>query len=147
VPRRLFVPLLIAAACLTTLGYLLQYGFRVEADYGTLTWAGIQVLRGARAWFWILAILGMGDWYLNRTNRFLSYANTGVLPFYIIHQPIILLIGYFVVQWSTAIAVKYLFITATSFAVVMLVYEFLIRRIPPVRYVFGIGTRKKPRPA
>jgi ABC-type xylose transport system permease subunit len=105
------------------------------------------VLRGARAWFWILAILGMGDRYLNRTNRFLSYSNAGVLPFYILHQPVILLIGYFVVQWNTPVAVKYLFITATSFAAVMLVYEFLIRRIPPVRYVFGIGGKKRPRTA
>jgi glucan biosynthesis protein C len=147
VPQRLFVPLLIAGACLTTLGYVLYYGLGVRPEYGTLTWAGIQVLRGARAWFWILAILGMADRYLNRTNRFLSYANTGVLPFYILHQPIILLIGYFVVQWYTPIAVKYLVITASSFAVVMLVYEFLIRRIRPVRYVFGIGQQKKPRPA
>jgi glucan biosynthesis protein C len=147
VPRKLFVPLLIAGACLTTLGYLLQYGFRIEAEYGTSTWAGIQVLRGARAWFWILAILGMGDRYLNRTNRFLAYANTGVLPFYILHQPIILLIGYFVVQWHATIAAKYLFITATSFAAVMLVYEFLIRRIPPVCYIFGIGRKKRPQTA
>lgn len=144
VPRRLFLPLLVAGACLTALGYVLEYGLGVEAEYGTLTWVWVQVLRGARAWYWILAILGGGSRYLNRTNRFLSYANAGVLPFYILHQPVILVIGYYVVQWDAPILLKYLAISTSAFVLVMLIYELLIRRIPPVGYVFGVGRKGRP---
>ena len=144
VPGRFFLPLLVAGVCLTALGYVLDYGLGVRPEFGTPAWAGIQVLRGARAWCWILAILGMGSRYLNRTNRFLSYANSGVLPFYILHQPVILVIGYYVLQWNAPILLKYLAISTSAFVLVMLLYELLIRRIPPVRYVFGVGRKVKP---
>jgi hypothetical protein len=59
---------------------------------------GLQILRALNVWCWILALLGLGDRYLNFNNRFLSYANEAVLPFYILHQPLIVVIGFFIVQ-------------------------------------------------
>ena len=112
-------------------------------EYGTLTWAGLQVIRAFRGWSWVLLIVGLAIRHLNRTNRFLDYANTGVLPFYVLHQPVILGIGYYVVQWNVPIMLKYAVIVASAFSVVMLVYEFAVRRVPPLRYVFGIGRKKK----
>jgi len=100
-------------------------------------------LRALCAWCWIIAILGYGSRYLNFNNRFLGYANEAVLPFYILHQTIILVIGFFIVQWSAGIALKYAVIAITSFVAIMVIYELLIRRINILRFLFGMRLKKK----
>jgi glucan biosynthesis protein C len=75
-------------------------------------------------------------------NRFLAYANEAVLPFYILHQTVIITIGYYVVQWNIDIALKYLIIASTSFIVIMAVYELLVRRFNVLRFLFGMKIKK-----
>ncbi|MFC2059918.1 hypothetical protein ACFLTZ_02335 [Chloroflexota bacterium] len=102
-----------------------------------------NIFETLRSWFFIIAILGFGSRYLNFNNRFLGYANEAVLPFYILHQTIILIIGFFVVQWSMGIAPKYFIICTTSFIVIMAIYEILVRRINILRFLFGMRLKKK----
>ena len=80
---------------------------------------------------------------MNRNNGALSYANEAVLPFYILHQTVIISIGFYVVQWTVGVGLKYLVISTTSFLAIMLVYEFLVRRINILRFLFGMRLRKK----
>ena len=101
-------------------------------------------LRALCAWCWIIAILGYGSRFLNFNNRFLGYANEAVLPFYILHQTIILIIGFFVVQWNIGIAPKYFIIVALSFIGIMAIYDLLVRRINILRFLFGMRLKKKP---
>jgi len=101
-----------------------------------------SIVQSIGAWGLLLAIFGLGSRFLNRTNRFLTYSNEAVLPFYILHQTVIISIGYYVVQWSTGIGVKYLVIAVTSFTAIMLIYEFL-RRINILRFLFGMRLRRK----
>ncbi len=89
---------------------------------------------------WIMAIIGLGSRYLNFNNRFIGYSNEAVLPFYILHQTVILIIGLFVVQWSSGIELKYSVITLTSFLAIMAIYELLIRRFNGLRFLFGMRT-------
>jgi glucans biosynthesis protein C len=100
-------------------------------------------LHSINCWFWVLAVLGLGSSYLNANNRFLGYANEAVLPFYILHQPVILAIGFFVVQWNLPIIAKYIFIVGTSFIAIMMLYELLVKRIEALRFIFGMKLSKK----
>jgi len=93
------------------------------------------------SWCFVLAILGLGMKYLSATGRFLRYATEAVLPFYMLHQPIILLIAFWVVQLQIPIIVKYLIIVVLSFAGIMLLYEG-IRRVGVLRFLFGMKRRK-----
>jgi len=90
-----------------------------------------------------LLLEGLLARYLNFNNRFLGYANEAVLPFYILHQTVILIIGFFVLQWSMGIAPKYLIITTSSFMAIMAIYELLVRRINILRFLFGMRLKKK----
>ena len=142
--KRYAVIALITALVLQALHYLLQFGV-IQIDIPNSK-AGAMVywtLATLRSWFFIIAILGFGSRYLNFNNRFLGYANEAVLPFYILHQTIILIIGFFVVQWSMGIAPKYFIITTASFVAIMAVYELLVRRINVFRFLFGMRLRKK----
>ncbi len=89
------------------------------------------------SWFWVLACLGYGKKYLNKENNFLKYANSAVYPFYILHQTIIVTIGYYVVRTSDDVVFKYLFILFICFWLCISIYHLLIRPFPLMRYFFG----------
>ncbi len=74
-------------------------------------------------------------------NRFLTYANEAVLPFYILHQTVILIIGCFVIQMGIGITPKYFIIMPGSFLVIMAIYELLVRRVNVSRFLFGMKAR------
>ena len=114
-----------------------------EAHFGSAMFIASQFVQAVSTWCWLLAILGLGSRFLNCNNRFLAYANEAVLPFYILHQTIIITIGFYVVQWNTGVGLKYLTISTTSFIAIMLIYEFLVRRINALRFLFGMRLRRK----
>jgi glucan biosynthesis protein C len=101
------------------------------------------IVQALSTWSLLLAILGLGNRFLNLTNKFLTYSNEAVLPFYILHQTVIISIGFYVVQWSVGIGVKYLTISTASFIAIMLIYELLVKRINILRFLFGMRRKRK----
>lgn len=97
-------------------------------------------------WFPLLAVLGFGMKHLNRNTRYLAYANQAVLPFYILHQTILVCVGYFVVRWPVPDPVKYVIIAAGSFALILGLYELLVRRFNLLRFLFGMKLQPSSRP-
>ncbi len=96
------------------------------------------VLRTLNSWFWLSAIMGFGHRHLSFTNRGLTHANRAVLPFYILHQVVIVIIAFSLVGWATPVPVKYIVLVASSFAVIIALYEGIIRRIAALRFLFGM---------
>jgi glucan biosynthesis protein C len=94
------------------------------------------------AWCWITAFLGYARKLLSFSNKFLVYANEAVLPFYILHQTIIIIVGYFVIQWHMNVYLKFLIVVVASFAGIMLLYEG-IKRWNVTRFIFGMRLKKK----
>jgi hypothetical protein len=135
--RRLrWVSLALVAILMATLfGLLMTIG---EPSPGTLLDALGRTLWGLWSWCWVLAILGFGMKHLNANTPILSHANEAVLPFYILHQPVLLGVGYLVVQWAIPDAAKFVVIDAISFAIIVALYEFLVRRVNVVRFLFGM---------
>ena len=99
-------------------------------------------LRSLDAWCWLVAILGLGSKYLNFDNRVTRYTNETVLPFYILHQTIILVIGFYVVRLNIPIAAKFLIIAAISFAAIIAICDIAIKRINILRFLFGMKLKK-----
>jgi glucans biosynthesis protein C len=89
-------------------------------------------------WPMLLTMLGFAMKHLMFSNRFLAYANEAVLPFYILHQTVLLGVGFFVVSWAIPDLAKYLIIMLTSFVTCVLLYEYLVRRINVLRVLFGL---------
>jgi hypothetical protein len=95
------------------------------------------------AWLWVLTIMGVGMTYLNSYRPFLFYANEAVLPFYILHQTVLLVIGYYVTRWQVPDIAKYILIACSGFAAIMLLYELCIRRVNALRFLFGMKPNPK----
>ncbi len=98
--------------------------------------------RSVNSWFWLLALLGFGSKYLKFTNAVLNYAREAVLPFYILHQTLIVFIGYCIANWETSVMVKYLALSTLSFAGILALYDLLIKRITILRFMFGMKVNK-----
>ncbi|WP_406491201.1 acyltransferase [Streptomyces sp. NBC_01604] len=132
-------------------------GFLSEDDPFT-AWNAValstRALFGAAGWCWVVAILGLLDRpregrsrEAGPPSRVLPYLAVAALPLYVLHQPVVVAFAYGVVSWSAPIAVKYAVIVACSLAVILLVYECLVRRTRVTRFLFGMRTDPPTPPA
>lgn len=92
------------------------------------------------AWSLLFAILGFGMRFLAFDRPLLRYANEGVLPFYILHQTVLLGIGYYVMTWEIHDAIKWVIVFISSFIVIITLYTLFIRKLELLRFLFGMKT-------
>jgi len=97
-----------------------------------------SIIRSFNSWCWLCAIIGFGKTFLDFSNNFLNHANEAVLPFYVLHQTIIVITAYFLINLDIEILLKYLILILTSFVVIIMIYELLIRKIGILRLLFGM---------
>jgi hypothetical protein len=103
------------------------------------------------SWGWALDALYLAMRYLNVSNKWLVYGNETVMPFYLLHQPVIIVVAYFVVQWDTSarlgtgvgITLKLLVILVGSLLITLGLIELLIRPFKPMRMLFGMKPRRR----
>ncbi len=93
-------------------------------------------------WCWLIAFLGYGRKYLNKQNSFIKHFSEIALPFYILHQTIIIIVGFYVVQWEINILVKYLVITTAALFITLIICE-VIKTNKITRFMFGMKVIKK----
>lgn len=99
-----------------------------------------QILWSITSWSAVVFVLNIGARYLNSNYKVLAYGNEAVL----LHQTIILCIGWFVIRWDMGILSKLLIIAVVSFSLIMVLYELLVRRFNLVRFFFSMRPKKKP---
>jgi glucan biosynthesis protein C len=126
------------------LGYAGEGAFILGMGYGypgaetfSLPYVGFQIIMSAAHWGWVLAILSFGAHHLNKNTRLLAHAGDIVLPFYVLHQTVILCVGWFVIPLEIGIAAKYALIAVTSFTLIVGMVE-VIRRFDVTRVLFGM---------
>ena len=127
-----------------------SFGGRVYMDvaelitpFGTLNYAIFIVIRTFCMLSSLIAIIGFANRSLKVNNGFLSYSNEAVLPFYMLHQSVIVAIGFFIINWGIHPIPKWLFLIVSSFVTIMIIYHFIIRPINPLRFLFGMKLRRK----
>jgi glucan biosynthesis protein C len=130
-----WLSLLLGLVCFAVLAVI--WAAQGDAPVGTPRYAQIFTIFGISAWCWVLAILGFGMKYLTRNPPFLRHANEAVLPFYVLHQSILIYVGYFVVQWNVPDLLKWLIIAPVSLALILGLIK-LIERINVLRFLFGL---------
>lgn len=101
------------------------------------------ILNSIHIWSLILCFLGFGKKYLNFSNDFLNYTNKAVYPYYILHQTIIVVFGYFVVQWHLPIFSKLIILVFCCFISIFLIHRWFIRPFKLTRILFGLKALDK----
>jgi len=100
------------------------------------------LVKVVNCWSWIIVFLGYGAKYLNRQSALLSYCNTAVYPFYILHQTITIILGYFLMNQAMPFGAKFKLMSVGTFLISWVLYEFIIRRVNWLRPLFGLKKKK-----
>jgi glucans biosynthesis protein C len=93
------------------------------------------------SWFTVITIIGYGQHYLNKPHPWLSKINEGLYPFYILHQTVIIAIGYYICQLDWSITAKYWTISLLTAAFCVGLYLTLIRTNKVMRFLFGLKAK------
>lgn len=115
-------------------------------------WAALQGLAG---WAWLAAIVGFGAAFTARRRlgtgvprlaeprwrRAAGYGNQAVLPFYLLHEPVIVAFAWLIVRWHAPTPVRYPALVTVSFTATLALYELAIRRYHATRLLFGMKPR------
>ncbi len=120
------------------IGFSIVYSQIANPDVLSPSLILAAAMRTFGGWICVLAFFGLGKQYLNMRTPRLDYANEAVLPFYILHQTVLLVVGYFVLQWALPDMLEWAIVVVISFAVIMVVYEYLVRRWNVMRFLFGM---------
>jgi len=115
-----------------------------------------RLLKSIDGWLWVVAILGAARAHLHRRQRVTvttapdqseragmlrrvgAYANDAVLPFYVLHETVIVAVAYVVLAWPISGGTQYLLIALLSLAATLLLYDLGVRRNPVTRFLFGL---------
>jgi len=111
--------------------------FSAYASTDTL-WAVWWGLTAALSWTGALAMLGAGQRFLRHTPDWLTRANFLIYPFYILHQTVIVIFAFWIVQWEAGIGLKLIALQFASFMVTALLCVFPIERFNLTRWLFGL---------
>jgi glucan biosynthesis protein C len=152
--RRDWLPMLMAAI-LSTLFFFAAGAADVAQEWmetpGTpgfyLLWSAWSV----NGWCWTLFMLHIGMRFLEFGNRWLEYGGQAIMPFYLFHQPVIIVIAYFVVGWDTSavlgagagLLVKLLAVVLGSFVISLGLVELIVKRVSALRSLFGIRPKEE----
>ncbi|WP_129725973.1 acyltransferase family protein [Ectobacillus funiculus] len=131
------LPVNIMVSILTTI--IFMYGFMAGmSSSGEVLSILLAVVKALNCWSWLLVIFAVGDRYLSVSNRWLKYGNQASMPFYVLHQPVIVLLGFLIAGVSWSIPLKLIFLIVAAFLIIMVLYEFLIARVSIFRVLFGM---------
>jgi peptidoglycan/LPS O-acetylase OafA/YrhL len=132
-----FAPLLAIAAWL-----VLQNGQNI-GDWAREFMSGSQLrfffsyIMIIYAWSCILTLLGFGQRFLNRESRQLRYLTGAIFCYYVLHQTITVVAGYYLTGYQLGVVVESILVLAITIAGCIFGYE-LIRRVPRIGILFGV---------
>jgi glucan biosynthesis protein C len=119
--------------------------FDVSAGRGfSLLYVLWQITWSIVSWSAVIFIFSLGIKYLDFTNRLLAYSNEAVLPFFLFHQTIILIVGWFVLPLNIGNLAEFLMIAVVSFPLILFLYEVFVRHINFMRFLFGMAPKQAP---
>ncbi len=94
-------------------------------------------------WSWLLAVLCLGIRWLDFASRIERYARESIMPVYVIHHPVVLVVSSFVVTWSIGVWPKFVVILVLVFGLTLGIYEFGVRRWRLTRLLFGLSASQR----
>jgi glucan biosynthesis protein C len=97
-------------------------------------------------WSSLMAFIGYGRRYLSFSNPLLRWARDASYPIYILHQTVIIAIGYWIIQQPWHAWTKFAVVVLGTMAICVALYEG-IRRFDATRILFGMKAAGKARVA
>ncbi len=135
-------PALVWAAAIILMSVLWAARIYYLPGFGPFgVYLALQPVYTINALLWVLLILHYGAKIFTRPHPLLAYLSEASLYVYIIHMTIAMYFAWLLVgKLPSPIACA--IITIATYFCTFAIYELLVRRLNPVRFVFGLGPKK-----
>lgn len=90
-----------------------------------------------------ITAIGYFKIYFNKEHKYRKLLNEAIYPFYLLHQPVLIFVGYFVLDWKVSYGLQALYIILISLFFIIVPYWFIIRKVNFLRVAFGMKQKKK----
>ena len=138
IDRHWKVSAVIAVPLLATYAWLLT-----DVPYYTAVESWLKaILLGLTGFTTVLAIFGFAHQRITKPIKNIKPMNEAVMPFYIIHFPIVIIFGFYVVQLDLALIPKIAMVIGLSFVSVVASY-LVIKRFKILRFLFGMKVPRR----
>ncbi|MFT6730850.1 MAG: glucan biosynthesis protein C [Glaciecola sp.] len=124
---------------------ILFYGYYfIPGDYITpylsigIRWSLWYLVCALVGWTLVTTLLGYGQIWFHKKSVLLQRCNEAIYPFYILHQTVIIVLGYYIIQLDSSVFLKIVILILTSFPVIVIIYRFLIYPFKVPRLLFGM---------
>ena len=137
--NRLRFPALLTLPAVLALLTLMQFqwGFGNHPDL-SVPQAAMAITRNLALILTMTVLLGYGNRLLNKNTKTLTYLSRAAFPVYILHQTVMMVAAFFVVQWALPVWGKFSLIIVLSFAATLALYELVVRRVGFLKALFGL---------
>ncbi|MBC9931229.1 acyltransferase family protein [Chitinophaga qingshengii] len=90
------------------------------------------------AGLWVFCLTGYGKKYLDQDLPIRHYANLFAWPFYLLQQPLVVIIAAFVMHREYPPALGYTFVVLSTYLFALLIFHLLIKPFVLTRFFFGV---------
>ena len=104
-----------------------------------------RIARSTEAWGAIVGLVGLAEAHWNRDSKWRPMLAEAVFPFYIIHQTVIVVVGYWLLSTPTTGLERFLILVAATVAGCWVFY-LVGRAIDPLRPLIGLKRRTAAKP-
>lgn len=132
-----FPALALSLVCWGIVGVILALGSAPAAGFSpaALLFAIVQVFG---IWLLVLALLGLAMRYLTVSTNWQRYLTTAAFPIFVLHGPLLTASAYYLLQLPAPGFIQLPLIFVVTVASAFAVYEYVVRRTPVTRALFGV---------
>ncbi len=94
-------------------------------------------------WFWVIAFIAFAQYYLNHTHPWLTIMTEGIYSLYILHQTVIVVIGFYICKLPWSITSKFWSINILTLTFCVGFYLLCIRPFNVMRTLFGMKLKRQ----
>ena len=103
----------------------------------------IEISKLIISWSFGITVLGFAKYYLNTDTKYRAYFNEAIYPFYLLQQPVIIVVGYYIIQLEIPVLLKMISVIFISLLIIVILYRFIIYPYNILRFAFGLKPTKK----
>ncbi|MES1203968.1 MAG: glycosyltransferase [Pseudomonadota bacterium] len=111
------------------------------SDFMDHLYSARLILRGLYGGMAMFAVYMFGEAALNRRSAALTYATDAVLPVYLMHQTVLVVVGDRLVQQHWPLPLEAVTLFAATALIPLAIYQVFVRETPWLRVLFGLRPR------